>query len=174
ARSPGLRPRRPRAEGPPDDLAHRRWPRGGRPRPLRPRPPRRLPRVLPACGGGCGGRPGRGADEPRCGHRRLGQRRADRRQQGPGRPVRAGLVGGDGRPGAGAQRRQRRLRGRSDALPRGDDQVRRGVPVHLLPRRRAPRAPHRPGHGLRRDEGAAAAPRVRAPPRHRRRLDGCL
>ena len=50
ARSPRLRPCRPRAQGAPPQLARRPRPRGGRPRAVRLRRPGRLPGVLPAGG----------------------------------------------------------------------------------------------------------------------------
>ena len=116
ARTPRFRPRRPRAQGPPDDVARRPRLRARRPRPLRLRRPRRLPLLLPAGGRGRRRRPGRGPRQPRRRDRRLGQRRADGRQQGRGHPLRPGLVRGDRGPGPRAQRRQRRLRRRSHAL----------------------------------------------------------
>ena len=54
--------------------------------------------------------------QPRCRRRRLRQRRADRGQQGRGRPGRARVERGDRRAGPRAQRRQRDLGRRPDAL----------------------------------------------------------
>ena len=68
---------------------------------------RRLPGLLPAGGRGRRRRARRGPRQPGCGRRGLGQRRADRRQQGARRPLRAGVVGGDRPPGPPAQRRDR-------------------------------------------------------------------
>ena len=58
-----------------------------------------------------------------------------------------------------AQRRQRALRRRPDAQPRGDDPLRRHLPRHRLHRRGTPRPPHRDAHRLRVDRRPAAAAR---------------
>ena len=75
-------------------------------------------------------RPGRGPRQPRRRHRRLGQRRADRGQQGEG--IRCALAWSEETAVAGprAQRRQRGLRRRPDALGRRHDPLRRGLPHH--------------------------------------------
>ena len=94
ARAPGVGPRRVRAQAAP-----RRAARGGRPRGRRPRPApattrRRLPALLPACGG----RRGRRAGEPRGRHRRLAATASRSRRTRCGAPARRS-------PGASRPRR---------------------------------------------------------------------
>ena len=152
-----------------DRLAHRARLRAGRPRPVRLRRGRRLPGLLPAGGRGRRRGAGPGAGQPGRGDRRLRQRRADRRQQGRRHPVRAGLVGGDRRARARAQRRPGRLGRRPDALPRGHDPVRRGVP-----RRRPSAATSGTSAGSaswRRTSRPASCRRCRSPPRVGRRAE---
>ena len=131
--------------------------------PVRVRRGRRLPGLLPARRRGRRHRPQAGAGQLRRGHRRLGQRRADRRQQGPRDPLRAGLVGGDREPGPRAQRRPGRLGRRPDAPDRGHDPVRRGLPHHAVQRGRAARAPDRHRSGA--TSAPASCRRCRSLPR---------
>ena len=91
-----------------------------------------------------------------------GQRRADRGQQGQGGALRPRVERRDRDPGPPAQRRQRGLGRRPDAHGRGDDPVRRHLPVHRLHRRGAARAPHRDADATTRRP--ASCRRCRSPP----------
>ena len=103
----------------------------------------------------------RGSGQPRRGHRRLRQRRADGGQQGPRHPLRPGLVRGDRRLARQHNDAQVvSVGGRMHSL----EDMTRFVEVFLadaVQRRRAARAPDRPARVLRGDRRPAAAPAAR-------------
>ena len=107
------RPCRPRVQGAPEEGPGRRRPRAGRLRGLRVRRAGRLPALL-LRGGGADRRRAR---QPRRRHRGIGQRRADRGQQGARRPRRARLEHLDRAAGPAAQRRERRRRSEPGSTP---------------------------------------------------------
>ncbi|CAA9266369.1 MAG: Ribose 5-phosphate isomerase B / Galactose 6-phosphate isomerase, partial [uncultured Blastococcus sp.] len=145
ARLHRYRSRRPGVQGAPEAGAHRGRPRAGRLRRVRVRRPGRLPALLLRGGGADGDR----ARLARRRHRGLGQRRADRGEQGARRAGRARLEHRHRAAGPPAQRCERRLHRGAPAQPRGGHRARARVPPHRLQRRRAARPPDRPGQRLR-------------------------
>ena len=123
------------------------------------RPRRRLPPVLRRRRSGRPRRP----RQPRHRDRRLGQRRADRGQQGPRHPLRAGLERHDRAAGPPAQRRPGRRHRCAHAQPGGGCGAGRGVRADAVLGRPAPPAAHRHGRRLRAHRHPAAAPVVTCP-----------
>ena len=132
--------------------------------PVRLRRAGRLPGLLPA------GRRGRGARPRRPGLDSFGVVIGG---SGNGEQIAANKVPGircalawseeTAEPGPRAQRRQGRLGRRPDALGRGHDPVRRGLPRHGVQRRRAARTPDRPAG--RATSAPASCRRCPSPPR---------